>query len=286
MTIHSHAKINLGLRVLGKRDDGYHDLATIFVPVDLCDTVELHTRDLGLSMECTRDDVPCDSGNLCLRAAAEVYRFAGGGGVHIALDKRIPVGAGLGGGSSNAAMVLRALPRLWGVDIPDDELHAMAARLGSDVPFFLHDGPALAGGRGEILTPLNVRLPWWIVLVTPGIHVSTAWAYAALGTREWQPDPRLDLLLTDAVRGGDSAPLLVNDFEPAVFERWPAIAEMKRRLLENGAVGALMSGSGSTVFGLFSDALEAQAALAEFAPGQVLGVTAPDFSPMPFTPRG
>ncbi len=286
MTIHSHAKINLGLRILGKREDGYHDLATIFVPVDLCDTVELHARDLGLSMECTRDDVPCDSGNLCLRAAAEVYRFAGGGGVHIALDKRIPVGAGLGGGSSNAAMVLRALPRLWGTEIPDEELQAMAARLGSDVPFFLHDGPALAGGRGEMLTPLDVHLPWWIVLVTPRIHVSTAWAYASLGARERQPDPRLDLLLSDAVRAGDPAPLLVNDFEPAVFERWPAIAAMKRRLLDNGAVGALMSGSGSTVFGLFGDAEAAHTALAAFAPDEVLGVTAPDFSPTPFSPPG
>ena len=144
MTVRSYAKINLGLYVLGRRDDGFHELATVFHRVDLYDTLQFESTDGAITLTCDRDDIPTDSGNLCVRAAELLLRDRRDRGVHMDLRKRIPSGAGLGGGSSNAAAVLRALPGLLGLHVTDEQLAAMAAELGSDVPFFLHDTSAEA----------------------------------------------------------------------------------------------------------------------------------------------
>lgn len=282
MTVRSYAKINLGLRVLGRRPDGFHDISTVFHRVDLFDTLHFEPADGGITLESNREDIPTDDGNLCVRAARLLLEQHRGSGVHIVLQKRIPAGAGLGGGSSNAAAVLRHLPRLLGFRVPDEELLEMAALLGSDVPFFLQNGSAVARGRGEVLTYFPWSCPWWIVLVNPGIHVSTAWAYANLRLAEHPEDPDLHALLDRA--GWDRAALrdlLHNDFEAAVMETHSGIREVKERMLDAGAAGALMSGSGSSVFGLFDEETEARACAASFPPEQLLSVTCPDFSPEP-----
>ncbi len=287
MTVRSYAKINLGLRIIGKRPDGYHDLVTVFHYIDLYDTLTLTPMETGASMECNREDLPCDDRNLCIRAAKAVLALTGSGGVHIVLGKRIPTGAGLGGGSSNAAAVLRALPVLLGLQVGTDELHSIAAGLGSDVPFFLQDSSTEAHGRGEILRPIDFRSPWWILTVTPDMHVSTAWAYGSLRLG----GAAIDSQLTSALARGAAdesllAHALINDFEPTVMERFPEIAALRSRLLASGAIAAAMSGSGSSVYGLYTSEASAAVALERIPSGMTASLTAPGFSPVFIPPLG
>ena len=280
MTVRSYAKINLGLYVLGKREDGFHDLATIFHRVDLFDTLHFEATGGGVTLEANRDDIPHDRGNLCVRAAEALLHEQRDRGVHMYLEKRIPAGAGLGGGSSNAAAVLRVLPELLGLDVPDEERMEIAAMLGSDVPFFLQDRPAEARGRGEILLPFDWRCPYWILLVTPDIHVSTPWAYGSLRPRPRQPEPPLRAALEKLPHdAGALATVLHNDFEETVMEQHPAIRTLRDHMMDCGAAGALMSGSGSSVFGLF-ETHHAAARCAERLHGvRATALTAPDFFP-------
>ena len=290
MTVRSHAKINLGLRVLGRRQDGFHDISTIFHRVDLFDTLRFEITGGGVTLECNRDDIPTDDGNLCVRAARlllarlllarETPARSGDRGVHIVLHKNIPAGAGLGGGSANAAAVLRFLPALLGLRIPENELLEMASTLGSDVPFFLRDGSAAARGRGEVLEYFSWSCPWWIVLVNPGIHVSTAWAYGSLRLAAPADDPDLrDALLLAPADPEALRLLLHNDFEDAVMAAHPGIRRVKDVMLRAGATGALMSGSGSSVFGLFESEAEARACAAGFPDEELLCITSPAFCP-------
>lgn len=280
MTVRSYAKINLGLRILGRRADGFHDISTLFHRVDLFDTLRFEITDGGISLESNRDDIPTDDGNLCVRAARLLLEQQRGMGVHIVLQKNIPAGAGLGGGSSNAAAVLRFLPPLLGLKFPPEELLEMAAMLGSDVPFFLQDGDAAARGRGELLEYFSWDCPWWIVLVNPGIHVSTAWAYRNLRLSADPPDPDLRAALQHAADDSEARTLLLyNDFEVPVVEAHPAIGEARQRMLDAGADGAMMSGSGSSVFGLFPSESAALDCAAAFGPTQLLSVTSPGFLP-------
>lgn len=285
MTVRSHAKINLGLRVLGRRLDGFHDISTIFHRVDLFDTLRFEITGGGVTLECNRDDIPTDDGNLCVRAARlllarEAPAQAGDRGVHIVLHKNIPAGAGLGGGSANAAAVLRYLPTLLGMRIPENELLNMASALGSDVPFFLRDGSAAARGRGEVLEYFSWSCPWWIVLVNPGIHVSTAWAYGSLRLAAPADDPDLRAELLRAAADPDAFRVLLhNDFEDAVMAAHPGIRLVKDAMLRAGAAGALMSGSGSSVFGLFDSEAAARACAAGFPDEELLCITSPAFLP-------
>lgn len=280
MTVRSYAKINLGLRILGKRSDGFHELQTLFHRVNLSDTIRFERIDHGVTLDTDRADIPRDRSNLCVRAAEAVLRDTPDAGVHMELQKCIPAGAGLGGGSSNAATVLRTLPRLLGLDIPAEELQEIAASLGSDVPFFLHEGSALARGRGEVLDHFSWHSPWWILLVVPDVHVSTAWAYAQLRLQRYQNHMDMRSILMRAHERPDALEtLLHNDFEDAVMEAHPAIRRVKERLLEGGASGALMSGSGSAVFALFRDEQSALRCEAEFPEHYVTALTAPGFSP-------
>jgi len=280
MTVRSYAKINLGLRILGKRSDGFHELQTVFHRVNLYDTIRFERTENGVSLDTDHAHIPRDRSNLCIRAAETVLRDTSDAGVHMNLQKCIPAGAGLGGGSSNAATVLRILPPLLGLDIPAEELHEMAATLGSDVPFFLHEGSALARGRGEVLDHFSWSCPWWILLVVPDVHVSTAWAYARLRLQRYQD--QLDMrsaLMRAHDRPEALETLLHNDFEDAVMEKHPVIRRVKERLREGGASGALMSGSGSSVFGLFRDEQTALRCEGEFPEHYVTALTAPGFSP-------
>lgn len=249
-TVQALAKINLGLRILYKRTDGFHELRTVFHTVSLADRVSISfapSPQTAIEVE-GMPDVP---DNLAARAAVAVLNELHTTGiVRIVIEKRIPMGAGLGGGSSDAAALLRALPSLVGTAIPASRLLSLAISLGSDVPFFLIGGAALGLGRGEELYPLPdyPRLPG--LLIEPGIHVSTPDAYRALSPTLSDPYSKL-VAFQESVREPFSSPL-INDFEPVVFARHPKLATLKRQLLDAGAKQALMSGSGSSIFGLFA----------------------------------
>lgn len=279
LTARSYAKVNLGLRILRKRADGYHDIETVFHRIGLYDVIDVRLAD-EIQVTSTDPAAPSDRTNLAHRAAALLHEAAGTrSGANIAITKRIPVGAGLGGGSSNAATALVLLQELWNVRVPPERIKEIAILLGSDVPYFLQQGSAVAYGRGERLTYFDLDLPFAILLVTPALHVSTAWAYTSVTPRGADPvRPLKDDLAEALLRPALLQPALTNDFEPSVFTGFPAIADMKRRLLATGAVCAAMSGSGSSVFGFYPTTASAEAGARSFnAPGTTVHVTPPHF---------
>ncbi len=248
-TIRTPAKINFWLEVLGKRPDGYHELSTLMVPVEVHDTlrVQLRSSDIRIATSCK--DVPCDERNLIWKAAEAYFRATGWRtGFFVQLEKKIPVAAGLGGGSSNAAGILRFLNRIAPEPLPMGELIGIAARVGADVPFFLLQQPALATGIGEKLQPVEGFPVYPVLLLKPPIQVPTPWAYGRIKLTRSGSRIRIATLLACP---RNPARCLENDLEPAVADRHPVIEEIKRWMLRHGAVGALMSGSGPTVFGVF-----------------------------------
>lgn len=263
------AKVNLGLHVLRRRADGYHDLETVFLPLGWADELRAEPSS-GLALTCSDPSLPTDDGNLVVRAAQALAAHAGiEPDARLHLDKRVPYGAGLGSGSSDAAAALRLLTDLWALDVPEADLHALAAGLGSDVPFFLLDGPAHATGRGERLTPLlhDDGRPWacpfWLVVAVPPVHVRTAEAYGLVRPNgSGRPD------LAAAVRSGDLARWrreVGNDFEGPVVARHPEIGAALDALRRSGAGWAAMSGSGSAVVGAFESEAVARAAVDSLA---------------------
>jgi 4-diphosphocytidyl-2-C-methyl-D-erythritol kinase len=256
------AKINLDLRVLGKRPDGYHELRTIFQTVSLADTLDIAftpARKTAVELE----DSLAIPDNLATRAAhmvLEAMRI--GGRVEMRLVKRIPMGAGMGGGSSDAAAVLLALPVLAGRKLDRSTLSAIAQRLGSDVPFFLLGGTAVGIGRGTELFPLPDTPAHGGVLVAPGVHVDTARAYRDLSPRLTSESQENKIVsFQSQVWGSGGGALPQNDFEKVVFEQHGSLAAIKKKLLRAGASVALMTGSGSAVFGLFPNRNGISAAL-------------------------
>jgi 4-diphosphocytidyl-2-C-methyl-D-erythritol kinase len=256
-TFLSPAKINLFLRVLGKRPDGYHEIRSLIQPVSLFDelTIELLEGDsVGGPIKVTTDstEAPGGAGNLAHKAAAEFIKAAGvKKRISIHINKKIPVGAGLGGGSSNAATVLMALNDLLGAGLSEARLMELASELGSDVPFFILGGAAIAEGRGEVLRRVEVP-PYSYLLVNPGFTVPTAWVYNNLSLTKTGEDNILsysDESFRDIVNLKDS---LANDLETVTVEHYPEISALKDALVKNGASVSLMSGSGPTVFGLFT----------------------------------
>jgi 4-diphosphocytidyl-2-C-methyl-D-erythritol kinase len=260
----SPAKVNFGLRILGKRPDGYHAIETIFQMLDLCDWLTFRPHGAGsVRLTCDTPALPTDASNLVVRAAKLLQdEMHVRQGVDITLDKSIPIAAGLGGGSSNAALVLLVLNRLWRVNCPITTLYALAGQLGSDVPFFL-DGPtALAEGRGDVLSPTSPLPPLRGLLLNPGFGISAGWAYS-----QFRGHPSATALpistVLQALRQHDFASLagaMVNDLEPGVVATYPVIREMQDTLRALGASLTFMSGSGPTVGGLFTSATIFEAA--------------------------
>ena len=282
MVLEAYAKINIGLRIIERRADGFHSIETIFHRIRLSDTLTLEPAASGIRLTCTDPTVPSDRTNLCWRAVEALQaecRTDLGAVMH--LHKRIPSGAGLGGGSSDAAAVLRYLPALWNKRVPDVRLRELGAGLGSDVPFFLQDASAFAEGRGEQLTPFALPLPYWILLVNPGIHVSTPWAYGEFSKKlsAGYVVPRGSLFSAAKKTMRPLAEVMVNDFEEVVFPVHPDIAAIKHTLLAAGAASALLSGSGSSVFGLFADEHGVRLANDEFARRYFTSLTEPHFIP-------
>jgi 4-diphosphocytidyl-2-C-methyl-D-erythritol kinase len=246
------AKVNLALEVLGKRDDGYHEIATVLQAVDLFDRLKLETADT-LSLHTDDPDLPLDDGNLVMRAARLLQKAAGTeAGARIQLSKRIPVAAGLGGGSSDAAATLWGLSRLWRLGWSRARLQEVAVELGMDVPFFLGSGRAVATGRGERLAVLPGGGGYALVLVNPRVPLSTRDVYGRVPVG-WREEPRGTERVIEALRTrnvGKVAAALTNNLERVVEPILPVIGRMKAALLAAGALGAIMSGSGPTVFGL------------------------------------
>jgi 4-diphosphocytidyl-2-C-methyl-D-erythritol kinase len=266
VTVRAHAKINLDLRVLGPRPDGYHELRTVFQSIALHDVVECVPREGPLAIECATAGVPLDRSNLVWRAADALWRAlrrpAPVRDVLIRLQKNIPLQAGLGGGSADAAATLIGLSRLWKVPVRPAQITDVAATLGADVPFFLSGGTALGLGRGDEVYPLADLPRHWIVLLVPGFGVSTPDAY------NWYDSER-DLSRGASAREAQYVPgpwpsraaQMINDLEAPIARHHPEIDQMRTALRRAGALAAAMSGSGSTVFGLFQKRADALAAV-------------------------
>lgn len=256
------AKINLGLKVLGRRADGYHEIRTVFQTISLNDGLTFEAASDGrLELACADPSIPTDESNLVLRAADALReRYGAGRGARVTLEKRVPAGGGLGGGSSDAAMTLIALSRLWNLKTDVSELSELGARLGADVPFFLTGGTALGTGNGTDIEPLEDAPKTHLVVVTPAVRVSTAEAYKALGAPALTKDDalvNLSVSRTEADFPDSLCDVMSNDFEPVVVRLYPEIGRARDALLGAGALRASLSGSGSSVYGVFESELEA-----------------------------
>jgi 4-diphosphocytidyl-2-C-methyl-D-erythritol kinase len=259
MFLKSYGKINIGLKIINKRQDGFHNIETIFYPLNLYDEIDFHIKKWGknynsLKLRCDKAYIPTDKSNTCYKAIINFFKYFNIKecfNFYITINKNIPVGGGLGGGSSNAAAVIKALTRYFNINIHNnrDELLKIALAIGSDVPFFLVSKPCFAYERGDKLKLLpDFRINSKILLVNPNMHISTKWAYE-----------NNKVLISDA----EESPLrkmttfnlskynFENDFEVVVFDKYPELKEIKELLLKNGAHYASLSGSGATMFGLF-----------------------------------
>ncbi len=258
------AKLNLCLHVVGKRADGYHDLRMVMQRISLCDRLRIRlTREEGIQVVSRGAVLPQGTGNLAGRAAVQLLKLAGGGrGVAIEIDKRIPVAAGLGGGSSDAASVLMALNDMLDLDLSSQALRERGKALGADVPFFIFGKTALAEGVGDILADYPIRPEVYYVLVNPGFPVSTAWVFQNLVLTSNGDEANLGRSLSTY---NDLLNILRNDLEGVTVKYHPILEKIKRELMGFGADGVLMSGSGPTVFGVFRTRSAARRAAKEIA---------------------
>ncbi len=248
------AKINIGLRIIRKRADGYHDIETLFYPVGLCDALEFVVpagKPVSDELTVTGIDIKTrQDKNLVIKAVRLIREKHHIPFLKIHLHKAIPSGAGLGGGSSDAACILKSINRCFNLSLSDDELRAAAMTLGSDCPFFINPEPSVARGRGEKLTVTSPVLEgYYAVLINPGIHISTREAY--MNSKPSEPDSTLEKLVRYSP--SEWKETVYNDFEDYVFRLYPQIGEIKRSLYRSGALYASMSGSGSTLYGIFSE---------------------------------
>ena len=252
--LRSPAKINLYLRVLDERPDGYHNLENLMQTISLCDEIEIELDGSGeVTLQCSSPDVPGGEDNIAFRAAVRFFQGAAlHAGAHIKLTKRIPVGAGLGGGSSNAGTVLLGLNELLGAPLSMEKLVETAIGLGSDVPFFLHGGFALCRGRGEKVESLKAIDEYWVVLINPGIFISTRRVYDIYKkkclTLKEKAGIQLNWSILKSTR--DLAAIMKNDLEEAVKKECPLVTDIQQGLKDSGCKDVMVTGSGSTVFGL------------------------------------
>lgn len=263
LTLQSHAKVNLFLEVLGKRPDGYHELETVMQEVSLHDTLTFERIPGGIEIICDNPDIPRDESNLVWKAAALMMRrYPGHGGVRVTIVKRIPLGGGMGGGSSNAAVTLKALGRMWGLGLKKAELENLAAEIGSDAPFFIGGGCALCHGRGEKVTPIRLKKRYWYVLVFPGFAVSTKEVYANLQTYLTTTVRRgtLTYSVNCGTAGGEGEFVPFNRLEGPAFQLHPVLRRVRNTVAAACSDGAMLSGSGSTLFGICETRKEAEQA--------------------------
>ena len=268
------AKVNLGLHILGKREDGFHELETLFQMVNWCDEIKIECLSSGLELVCNQPDIPTDKRNLVIKAAHILQaRYPGRcKGARIHLNKNIPHGAGLGGGSGNAAGVLLGLNFLWGLKLKREDLISVASELGSDVPFFLFSPCAIGRGRGEILEPVKNSIRFYVLMVYPGFAVPTASVYGNLKLKLTKRENNISILKNFLLQSefAQLGATWSNDLELFVFKEYPGLSGIKKEMLALGAKGALLSGSGSTVFGIFDNPETANSAHARLDRGKFM----------------
>lgn len=250
--VKSPSKINLGLNVIRKRNDGYHDIETIFLPLLLCDTIT-YAKSNEPELKTNSDLLNNSSGNLVLKAIELLGRSTKSElKLKVFVNKVIPIGGGLGGGSSNAAITLKTVNRIYNLGLSNDDLLELALKLGSDVPFFLNPVTSFAESRGEILQPLKFEIPYPILIVNPGIKIDTSWAFSKIHPSKPKKSLK-NLIANDSVDLSELPEIINNDFEKIVFEEFPVLSVIKESLYSFGAQFASMSGTGSTVYGIFSN---------------------------------
>jgi 4-diphosphocytidyl-2-C-methyl-D-erythritol kinase len=262
ISLKAHAKINLFLEILGKRDDGYHEIETIMQEIDLADDLQFEETQEGVKLECDDRNIPLNQDNLVCKAANLILKECGiKKGVLINLEKKIPVGAGLGGGSSDAAATLKALNLLWNVGLSDGELMEFAAKLGSDIPFFIKGRTSLCSGRGEKISPVEVRSKMHYLVLFPHVHISTETIYKNLKIDLTKKRKDVSFFL-DALKFSEVAgigKLLFNRLEEVVFTTYPDLLKVQSSLKIFDFCGLSISGSGSAFFGLCNDRHQAEA---------------------------
>jgi 4-diphosphocytidyl-2-C-methyl-D-erythritol kinase len=248
----SPAKVNLYLRVLRKREDGYHDILSLMQRISLCDEMTFSPGARRMAIHCPDSSLPEDGDNIVYRAAAAFFsRIAARPDVEITIRKKIPIAAGLGGGSSNAATTLMTLNELSGYPLAREELMGIGAKLGADIPFFIFENTAWVSGIGDEMIEAAPLPPLWFVLINPGFEVSTKLVYQGLNLG--LTNCRINYSIPRFYTEGDIIRFLTNDLEKVTLKLHPVLGQIKSLLLANGAGGALMSGSGPTVFGIFTD---------------------------------
>jgi 4-diphosphocytidyl-2-C-methyl-D-erythritol kinase len=262
LALKSYAKVNIGLQIKNQREDGYHSLHTVFQELNLHDNISLSKISYGWEISVNKAGVPADENNTCIKAYLELKKECPKiGGISIKIDKNIPSGGGLGGGSGNAAAVLKGINQIYDLNLSDKELEKISTRVGADVPFFIKGGTQIGDGMGDILTLVENPVRGYYLLVLPEIFISTGWAYKSMKKYldEEIDRPNFAHFLE---RKNLEQTIFDNDFERIVIPTYPEIGEIKDGLKKAGASYASLSGSGSTVFGIFND--EAEAKKAEF----------------------
>ena len=260
--INSPSKINIGLNIIEKRSDGYHNIETIFYPVKLFDVIKFYKEDFD-SFKCNNIKLMKEKNNLIFKAKEILeLKFNKKFNLKIELNKNIPIGAGMGGGSSDAASALHSINILYNLNLSKEELNDIAIKLGSDVPFFLDPRPSYASGRGELISLIDFSINSNLLIVNPGIHISTKWAYDNIIPKK--PHVKLSEIIKEKIDFEEYKDIFKNDFESVVFKKFPEIESIKNDMYNIGAEFSLMTGSGSTVFGLFKDIGNAKKAAIKF----------------------
>ncbi|MBC8346934.1 MAG: 4-(cytidine 5'-diphospho)-2-C-methyl-D-erythritol kinase [Candidatus Marinimicrobia bacterium] len=266
MNCPSYSKVNIGLKVLNQRDDGYHNIYTVFQELDFGDSIQLEKTDTGCTISSNVDWIPTDESNICHKAyKALKTKYSELGGVAVHIEKNVPIGSGLGGGSANGASVLKGLNNLYNLDLSNVELEMIGAEFGADVSFFIRGKTQLGEGIGDKLTPLSHPVAGTYLLVIPKYSISTAWAYSKIRNKlnsvEYLPN-----FVGFISEDNFSLEIFENDFERIVIPAYPEIGAIKQKLLELGARFASLSGSGSTVYGIFDEDTSAREAESFFHP--------------------
>jgi len=260
--INSYSKINLTLNILSRREDGYHEIETIMQSINLTDQVIITKEKEGIKIKCNHPEVPVNANSLAYRSAEKIInRYGIKKGVKIEIEKKIPLASGLAGGSANSATILIGINKLFSLNLSNEDLRGIGEELGMDIPFFIQNGTALAYQRGEKLIPLSTINPsLWVIILNPGFNISTHWAYNNLDLDSIKGEKSNTKAMLKALKERKSQEIaknLFNSFESLIIKKYPEVGKIKNRLIEEGVLGALMSGSGPTVFGITQNKEEA-----------------------------
>ena len=256
----SYSKVNIGLKVLSQRDDGYHNIYTIFQELNFGDSIDIEKRDCGFKIIANVDWIPTNKSNICYKAYTEIKKeFSEVKGIHIKIDKKIPIGSGLGGGSANAAAVLKGIKNIYKLEVTESKLEEIGSEVGADVPFFIRGKTQLGEGIGDKLTQLPKAIIGTYLLVIPKISIRTEWAYSVIKNRLNNQNKNAKFS-SFSNEDYSSLQIFENDFEQIVIPAYPEIGAIKSKLLNLGARFASLSGSGSTVYGVYDDEASAKEA--------------------------